>query len=171
MKRYLAIFTLLFIFTAGIVQAQPPATPPPGMPGPVMDEFPMPPNMGTRLGLTEAQMDQIANLRLEMQKKALPIRSELVSKRNELKLLLTADQPDMGKIKAKLKEISELRVQMGTLWAQHLVKVRALLDDTQKKKFDSMILSGKGMGGMPHHRPGHPHPYGKPPMGKRGMMR
>jgi Spy/CpxP family protein refolding chaperone len=171
MKRYLAIFTMLIIFAVGIVQAQPPATPPAGMPGPAMDEFPMPPNMGARLGLTEAQMDQIADLRLEMQKQVLPLRSELMSKRNELKLLLTADKPDMGKIKAKLKEIGDLRVQISTLWAQHLLKVRELLNDTQKKKFDSMILNGKGMRGMPHHRPGHPHPHGKPPMGKRGMMR
>ncbi len=163
MRKILALSSLLFIFMLNIALAQPGPQMPPGAMGPMMNELPAMPRLGAALGLTETQLDQLANLRLEMQKKMLPLRSQVVAKRNELKLLLTADKPDMGKIKAKIKEISDIRVQMATIRAEHLTKVRALLDDSQKKKFDAMILSGKGMGGM-HH--GGMHPHGKKPMGK-----
>lgn len=171
MKHITVLFTVIFLLVAGFSYAQPPQAPehPPMMPGPGMSgDLPMPmqgPMFGKKLGLSEEQLAKIADYRLDLQKKMLPLRSDLVARRNELKLLLTADKPDQKKINQTIQAISQIRAKMGQLRAEHLLKVKSVLTPDQQKKFNTMILSGKRkmmnrgkMGGMrhhPEHMPGH----------------
>ncbi len=159
MKRTIAVMLTLILTSltlVSLVQAQQPGPPPfapqkPGMP------------MMRLLNLTAEQQSQISDLRLQLQKEMLPLRSELMTKRNELKLLMTAEKPDMGKINRKIEEISKIRTEIQKKRVAHRLKIRSLLTEEQRKIFDTQILSGHH---GKHHGGGHPMMPGK--MGKKG---
>ena len=65
------------------------------------------PNRG--LNLTEEQQTKVDDLTKSMQKDLAPVRTELIKKRMELDLLWMDESPDADKIKAKQKEIRDLR--------------------------------------------------------------
>lgn len=166
MKQAILILSVLMLFGfSQFSDAQPghfrgPDAPPhPKM----MGDEPLPPMMfgpGKCLDLTDEQSAKIADLRLAMKKEMLPLRSDFMTKRNELKILLTADTPDQSKINQKIDQMAELRKQMQKKRVNHMMEVRSLLTAEQKKQFDTMILSGGHSG---FHGPGkearhHPRP-------------
>ena len=61
------------------------------------------------LNLTEEQKAKVNAMTESMQKDLAPIRTELIKKRMELDLLWMDDTPNADKIKAKQKEIRDLR--------------------------------------------------------------
>lgn len=61
------------------------------------------------LNLTEEQQTKIDALTQSTQKELAPVRTELIKKRMELNLLWMDENPDADKIKAKQKEIRDLR--------------------------------------------------------------
>lgn len=61
------------------------------------------------LNLTEEQKAKVDAMTESMQKELAPIRMELIKKRMELDLLWMDDSPNADKIKAKQKEIRDLR--------------------------------------------------------------
>ncbi len=172
MKKLFLIPVLIVLLTLAVgVWAQEEQMAPPPPPGPqMMGEFPVPPmmpRMERMLNLSEDQISKISDYRLQLKKEMLPLRSELIQKQNELKLLITADKPDRGKINSTLEAISKIRMKMQQKRVEHQLKVRSLLSPEQKKKFDLMILEGKkGRGhGRPGPKMGKPLPHGK--MGPR----
>lgn len=95
------------------------------------------------LNLTEEQQTAIRDLKLEQQKKLLPLKSELSKLYNELKLLKAADNPDLKKIEDKIDAIMSVKTKMMKMREQYFVKIKKLLTDEQKKKLNAQILFGK----------------------------
>ncbi len=161
MKKTMAVFiTILMLALTGLALAG--DNPP--MQGRMQGHRFEGPRFGKMLDLTEEQQTQIENSRLQMQKEMLPLRSELTQKRNDLKLLITSDNPNKAQIDKALEGISDVRLKMQQLRINQMLKVRSLLTDAQKQKFDMRILNGgermhRGAGNMerPRRRP-MPHP-------------
>lgn len=123
------------------------------------------PMMG--LNLTEEQQQKMADLHLALQKQIAPLRARLAVLRTDLKLLMTADSPDMSKIEAKQKEIGEVETQIRIAQSRHQLQVRAMLTPEQRKKFDAMILTpGQERRRMERAMQRQPRPArrGQPPM-------
>ncbi len=141
----LFLIALVIAATGTLVMAQ--------HPGAMNDDGPMlMPGLERMLDLTDEQAAKIADMRLDLQKKILPLRSDLMQKRNDLKVLLTADNPDQSKIDKTIEAMNDIRTDMQKQRLDNMMKVRSLLNADQKKKMDMHILSGrKGMKGG-HHR-------------------
>ena len=93
-----------------------------------------------RLNLTDEQKAKMADLRLAHQKKMLPFRSELQSKRMEIQLLKTTDAPDEKKIEKAVDEMGKIRTEMHKARIQHQLEVRKMLTPEQQKIYDSQML-------------------------------
>ncbi len=102
------------------------------------------PMMFKMLDLSEEQVAQMTDLRVEHQKKMLPIQTEIQQRVGELKLLQTEDRPNLKKIDGKIEEIADLRAELQKERVRHHLKIRDLLTDEQKKMFDSKILTRPG---------------------------
>ena len=139
----LGITVLLAFAIAAMAQPQPAPTPA-GAPGKFM--------MGQMLNLTPEQQEQIAALRLELQKKNLPLRSKLNDYRAEIKLLVVSDNYSRSKVESLISKINDVRKQLMLNRIEFQRKVRNLLTPEQRTRFDARILSGKGM----HGKPGRP---------------
>ncbi len=153
-KRILSIFVIsLFLVSAIFAQPQPGQNPPMGPP-------PEHGQMYKALQLTDQQRSQIADLHLALQKKLLPMRADLQKLQSEYKLMLINDKVTDNKLKAQLQKISDLRAKIAFEEAKTKRKIRSLLNDEQKKKFDAMVLRGPKAKKMMHkrimHRPGKP---------------
>lgn len=141
----LGLTVLLAFAIAAMAQPQPAPTPA-GAPGKFM--------MGQMLNLTPEQQEQIAALRLELQKKNLPLRSKLNDYRAEIKLLVVSDNYSRSKVESLISKINDVRKQLMLNRIEFQRKVRNLLTPEQRTRFDARILSGKGM----HGKPGRPSP-------------
>ena len=150
--RGLSVFALLMFVGSSFAQGDMPAPPP----GPGFAEGgempPMMPGMAKMLELSEEQVNKMTDYRLQLKKEILPLQSKVLEQGNELKLLITAENPDLSKINKAIDGISKIRTEIQHKRVNHLLKVRSQLTDVQKKKFDVMILSG---------RKGMHHPHGK----------
>ncbi len=142
MKRSILTFLTLSLFIlTGTLLAQPPQ---PAPMQPQMKQMMGPRMMGMNmLDLTADQQKKIDALRLDFQKKILPLRSEVQTLRANFKLLVIDDKASEGKLKTQLQKISAKRQEMALLRAKHQRSVRALLTVEQKIKFDQHILSEK----------------------------
>ncbi len=140
----LGLTVLLAFAIAAMAQPQPAPTPA-GAPGKFM--------MGQMLNLTPEQQEQIAALRLELQKKNLPLRSKLNDYRAEIKLLVVSDNYSRSKVESLISKINDVRKQLMLNRIEFQRKVRNLLTPEQRTRFDARILSGKGMHGK-RGRPG-----------------
>ncbi len=98
------------------------------------------------LGLSEEQTKQIEKLRLENQKKMLPLRNELNEKKAKMKTLETAETPDLKAINSLIDEMSVIKTKMAKDRAANHQEVRKLLNEEQRIKFD-MHAGNKGMRG------------------------
>ncbi len=72
-----------------------------------------------------------------------PIKADVRVKQAELDQLMIADSPNEKAIYAKVEEISQLKTEMQKLRIEGKLKVRAILDDDQKARFDANQVSGK----------------------------
>ncbi len=103
--------------------------------------------------LTDEQKEQIKALRLDMMKKALPIKNSIGEKRARLRSLQTASPVNMKAVNTLIDEIASLKAKIAKLRAEKRQQVRRLLSDEQRIVFDS--------------RP--PHRGGKKSCGPKGM--
>jgi Spy/CpxP family protein refolding chaperone len=87
------------------------------------------------LNLTEEQTAKMQALREAHMKDVKPLRDELFSKRGDLKLLWLEKNPDAMKIKAKRKEIGNLRNQMEEKRDAFHLDVYNILTPEQREKF------------------------------------
>lgn len=151
MKRIIVAAAMLsLIFSVGILWAQ--------MGKPMMGG---PEKMMMGLNLSEEQQAKLADMRLQMQKEMIPLRSDLQSLRSKLKLEIVKDNPDQKVIDNLLTQISDKRKQIMKMRIQHQQELRKLLSPEQRKKFDAMILSGRRFGGhkgMMHRQRMHDRP-------------
>ena len=112
--------------------------------------------------LSDEQRTKIQDLGLAHQKELVPLRAELQKQHANMKLEMTADKFNEGKVKSIQGEVAKLMGDIALKTALHQRAVRDLLTPDQKKQFDQRILSGGTMGGRG--------PMGGGVMGKGKMM-
>lgn len=103
--------------------------------------------------LTPEQKTKLQDLRLTHQKEMLPIQSQLQKLQSDLKLELTADKANDGKVKSLQGEISKLTSDLGAKKFAHMRSMREVLTPEQRKAFDQRVLSGN-MGPRGQRGPG-----------------
>lgn len=86
------------------------------------------------LGLSEAQVDKIVEINTAYQKRMLDIREKLAPKMIQLKKLLLEDEVDINAVRAKLKEIGDLRIELHIVRIQHVMEIEKQLNKEQLKK-------------------------------------
>ncbi len=106
------------------------------------------------LNLTAEQETQLDKLRLEHQKEVTLVRSEIHNLNAAYRLMVIDDGVSEAKLKKQIAAISAKREALALKRAQHQRKVRSLLTDEQKVKFDQHVISGRGRQGNKGHRIG-----------------
>lgn len=99
------------------------------------------------LNLTQEQQDQIARLRLDNQKKAIDIRSEIQKNKLQMKEIFMNKNIDGDKILSLTKKNSDLQSELKTNRVSTWLKIYNLLDDKQKETFRKnapMLREGRG---------------------------
>lgn len=104
-------------------------------------------HLSSFLGLTQEQEAQLSSLREKHFNELAPLRQQLFTKRQELRLLWADPAADQEKIIAKQKEIEQLTSQMQELHLKHWLEIRGLLTPEQIQKLS--VMRGPGlMGGF-----------------------
>lgn len=109
--------------------------------------------MAAYLELSEEQKEKIEALKLNHQKKMLPLKNELGEKGAKMKSLKTAEKVDMNAINGLIDEMAGIKAKMAKDRAAMHQEIRKVLNDEQRVKFD--MHAGK-KGGK-----GHGHGHGK----------
>jgi len=128
-KIFFVAFLLLFAASITIVEAQPR-----GMAPGTERMAGRKAALWSDLNLTEEQSEEISALRASLQEGMAPLRMEMVRKRLEMKLLWMAEDPDSVKIKAKQKEIQDLRGKLGEKMIDFRLAVRNILTPEQRSQ-------------------------------------
>ncbi len=87
--------------------------------------------------LTEEQKSQIEEINLETLKEVQPLRDELQVNNAELNTLVKKDDPDMDAISKLVEENSGIRTRIQMLNIEGRIKIRSLLTEDQKVRFDA----------------------------------
>lgn len=135
MKKVL-IFALALTLVASVSFAQGPKAKGqccdrPMMKGPIFGDID---RLKQELGLSDAQVDKIVEINNLYQKRMLDIREKLSPKMIQLKKLLLEDEVDIAAVRAKLKEIGDLRIELHMLRIQHVMDIEKQLNKEQLKK-------------------------------------
>lgn len=97
-----------------------------------------PQTMLAKLDLSEDQKEKIKGIMLEGKQESLPLENQLREKRARLRTLSSGDTYDVAALNKVVDEMSALQ---GSIKKIHIAKkgeIRALLNDEQKIKFDTM---------------------------------
>ncbi len=86
------------------------------------------------LGLSDLQVDKIIAINKQYEMKMLDIREKLAPNVIQLKKLLLQDVVDINAVRAKLKEIADLRVELHLLRIQHVIDIEKQLNKEQLNK-------------------------------------
>jgi Spy/CpxP family protein refolding chaperone len=103
--------------------------------------------MGAWLDLSEEQETQIEKLHLGLQKEILPVRNMIREKEAQLSTMIS-DGTNQTKIDQLVEEVGSLRTQIQKLRMNTHLKVRELLTDDQKIKFDNHFANRMGRWGV-----------------------
>ena len=147
LSRNFFLGALLILAMAGTAemlfgQAPDPAPPePPASLGPSDDlgSLADQPRVREKLGLTDAQAEQLRALGREAIKNAIRNRADLVVKRIELQELLEADAPDRAQIGKKLKEINDFHYALLKSRVETRLGVAKVLTPDQRRKLRSLV--------------------------------
>jgi periplasmic protein CpxP/Spy len=106
----------------------------------------------SNLNLTEEQSGKLQALRENHLREIIPLRTQMISLRSEMRILWIAATPDRDKILAKQKELSNIQAQLDEKAVVYRFDCRAMLTPEQQAK---MAAFGPGMGRG--HGPGWNH--------------
>ncbi|MDM8550624.1 periplasmic heavy metal sensor [Desulfobacterales bacterium HSG2] len=116
----------------------------------------MNPSVLSALNLTTEQTESIRSLRESFEKDVAPLRTQKFERKAELKLLWMQTDADSEKIKAKQREIHDLKWQIQEKTTDFRIAFRGILTPEQLSK----VLAIGGGWGMKSHRGkgrrGHP---------------
>ena len=154
-----ALFTTV-LMTGGMGLVTPAMADEPGMRGGMHGGYGMRggEQHGWKATLTDEQEKQIARLKLDYKKKAMPLKGRIQQAKVELALLITTDKPNQNDINKKIDEITKLKAEKMRLKAAHKIEVRKVLNEEQRVQFDLRQLK-KASGGKDGHGGGG-HGYG-----------
>ena len=108
------------------------------------------------LDLSDEQEAQIEKLHLDLQKTILPMRNKINEKDAQMNTMIS-EGANQSKIDQLIEEIGDLRTEIQKSRMDTHLKVRELLTDEQKIKFDNHFANRLGRGGTmmgPHGRHG-----------------
>jgi len=88
-------------------------------------------------GLSDEQREQIKKLQVEMQKGLNQLNNQLREKQARLQTLETQDVVDMKTINQNIDEQAKLLKEQMKLKAEYKQKIRAVLNDEQRVRFDA----------------------------------
>jgi Spy/CpxP family protein refolding chaperone len=100
---------------------------------PDFQEAPDPKPILARLNLSDQQKKQVEQMRFDMQKQLIGVRSKMQTARLELRQLLAADNPDKAAIEAKMGEISKIALQVHSIRLNEWFEVNKILNPDQQK--------------------------------------
>ena len=100
--------------------------------------------------LIAEQSAKIATLKVDQEKAMIQLQAALQTRRLELRQLML-EKADLKKLEAKIDEIAKAGADIQKSCLAHMIAVKALLTDEQKKAFEKMhgemaCASGMGMG-------------------------
>ena len=96
------------------------------------------PEMQSELGLTGQQTADLRRLKGDLLAKSKDIAGQIAVRRRELDTLLSADTSRTRTVKALFDKIAELHAQLQYAGFDTSVKMKALLSDAQRTKFNAM---------------------------------
>ena len=88
-------------------------------------------------GLSDEQREQIKKLQTEMQKGLNQLNNQLREKQARLQTMETQDIVDMKAVNQNIDEQAKLLAEQMKLKAEYKQKIRALLDNEQRVRFDA----------------------------------
>ncbi len=100
---------------------------------------------GKALGLNDTQITQIGDINRKFQKQMLDFRERLTPKRIQLKRMLLEDSVDINQVRGKLREISDITLEIRVLKIQQRLEIEKVLTPAQKARLREMRMG-------PHHR-------------------
>lgn len=95
------------------------------------------------LGLTEDQVAKLKSIKLELKKEEIQRHAKIELAEIELNELLSAEEVDLTKVKAKIKEIESLRADGRFKEIQARVNAKKVLTPEQLKKWEQHKLKCK----------------------------
>jgi hypothetical protein len=87
------------------------------------------------VGMTPTQTRGLADLEKQFIARRDPVRDKVLARRADLYVLLQADRPDQARIDADIQAISALQTQVQREVAAHLLRVKGILNEQQRKQF------------------------------------
>lgn len=100
--------------------------------------------LAEQLGLSDDQRKQIEPLLLHYAKEAIRTRADIAVARLEIRQLLSANQPDLSKVKDTLQNIASQEAQLRFDRITTMQDIRKLLTPEQQKQWQAMRARGMG---------------------------
>lgn len=107
--------------------------------------------MKMELGLSQEQMNQLAQLRAKHQSEVLPLQQQVTAIRGKINDLLKAESVDRAAISRETEKIADLHKQLSEKRVNHLLEVKKVMNKDQWIKF---LERDKTDGDRPHGKPG-----------------
>ena len=97
-----------------------------------------PERMQKALGLSEDQMDKIADINDRIRKEHRAVMDKIEPKSRQLRKVLRAENVDLEKTRALLKEIGDLQVESRMIMIRHRLEIEKVLNAEQRAKLRDM---------------------------------
>ncbi|MEP0005628.1 MAG: periplasmic heavy metal sensor [Balneola sp.] len=97
-----------------------------------------PQTMLAKLDLSEDQKEQIKDIMLEGKQESLPLENQLREKRARLRTLSSGDTYDVAALNKVADEMGDLQASIHKIHIAKKGEIRALFNDEQRIKFDTM---------------------------------
>jgi Spy/CpxP family protein refolding chaperone len=120
----------------------------------------MPNRLAKILNLTDDQQQKLLVIHQDFQKNTLPVRQKLQMTRFELNQLWKADSLDQNKIEAKVKVMTDLRIQLVQKRREMFNKTKAVLTSDQLKTLENYRNRTRQQFRFNHMRPSSNFPNG-----------
>jgi Spy/CpxP family protein refolding chaperone len=97
-----------------------------------------PERMQKVLGLTEDQMDRIADINEKVKMEHRAVMDKIEPKARQLRKILRAEEVDLEKTRTLLKEIGDLQVESRMIMIRHRLEIEKVLNAEQRAKLRDM---------------------------------
>ena len=113
--------------------------------------------LADKLDLTDDQIEQIENLRYDMQKRNIDLKANLEKARLELGKLMREDKKDRKKILAQVEVVNGIEGDLNIARVEGMLDVNDILTETQRKTLEEERrkiggMHDEGCRGMDEHR-------------------